>query len=164
MFKRSLLIAAFLLSACGGAEAPTSAATEKPADNFLTKLQTDYPATLSKIAENVWVHTTNYRLPGQNPIGSNGLVVVDGDDVILVDGAWGELATLSLLEKVKAETGKAVTKMVVTHHLKKSKVAHKSRVYRSRLSGSRSRTGKFDCLYSVCRNSLRRMRRARCGR
>jgi len=104
------------LSACGGAEAPTSAATEKPADNFLTKLQTDYPATLSKIAENVWVHTTNYRLPGQNPIGSNGLVVVDGDDVILVDGAWGELATLSLLEKVKAETGKAVTKMVVTHH------------------------------------------------
>jgi len=116
MLKRSLLIAAFLLSACGGAEAPSSVATEKPADNFLTKLQADYPTTLSKIAENVWVHTTNYKLPGQNPIGSNGLVVVDGDDVILVDGAWGELATLSLLEKVKAETGKAVTKMVVTHH------------------------------------------------
>jgi len=116
MLKRSLLIAAFVVSACGGAEAPTPAATEKPADSFLTKLQADYPATMSKIAENVWVHTTNYTLPGQNPIGSNGLVVVDGEDVILVDGAWGELATLSLLEKVKAETGKAVTKMVVTHH------------------------------------------------
>jgi metallo-beta-lactamase class B VIM len=34
----------------------------------------------------------------------------------LIDGAWGELATLSLLEKVKKETGKAVTKMIVTHH------------------------------------------------
>ncbi len=112
MLKRSLLCAAFCLSACGGAEAPAP----KVEDNFLTKLQADYPVTLSKIADNVWVHTTNYTLPGQSPIPSNGLIVVDGEDVILVDGAWGELATLSLLEKVKVETGKAVTKMIVTHH------------------------------------------------
>lgn len=112
MLKRSLLCAAFLLSACGGTEVPAP----KGEDSFLTKLQADYPVTLSKIADNVWVHTTNYTLPGQNPIPSNGLVVVDGEDVILIDGAWGELATLSLLEKVKAETGIAVTKMVVTHH------------------------------------------------
>lgn len=112
MLKRSLLCATFLLSACGGAEAPAP----KIEDSFLIKLQADYPVTLSKIAENVWVHTTNYTLPGQSPIPSNGLVVVDGEDVILVDGAWGELATLSLLEKIKAETGKPVTKMIVTHH------------------------------------------------
>lgn len=116
MLKRSLIITAFVLSACGGTNTPTTSSIEKPADEFLTNLQTDYPVTLSKIADNVWVHTTNYTLPGQSPIPSNGLVVVDGDDVILVDGAWGELATLSLLEKVKAETGKTVTKMVVTHH------------------------------------------------
>ncbi len=116
MLKRSLLIAAFALSACGGTETVTPVASDKAADSFLTKLQADYPVTLSKIADNVWVHTTNYTLPGQSPIPSNGLVVVDGEDVILVDGAWGELATLSLLEKVKAETGKPVTKMVVTHH------------------------------------------------
>jgi len=117
MLKRSLVIAAFALSACGGAEAPAPMpAADKPADKFLTQLQTDYPVTLSKIADNVWVHTTNYNLPGQNPIPVNGLVVVDGEDVILVDGAWGELATLSLLEKIKSETGKSVTKMVVTHH------------------------------------------------
>lgn len=114
MLKQSLLLAAFVLSACGAANAPTPAT--KTTDNFLTKLQADYPVTLSKLADNVWVHTTNYTLPGQSPIPSNGLVVVDGNDVILVDGAWGELATLSLLEKVKAETGKAVTKMIVTHH------------------------------------------------
>lgn len=112
MLKRSLILAAFILSACGGTETPTP----KVEDGFLTKLQADYPVTLSKIADDVWVHTTNYRLPGQNPIPVNGLVVIDGEDVVLVDGAWGELATLSLLEKVKAETGKAVTKMVVTHH------------------------------------------------
>ena len=112
MIKRSLLLAAFLLSACGGAETPAP----KAADSFLTKVQADYPVTLSKIAEGVWVHTTNYSLPGQSPIPVNGLVVVDGEDVTLIDGAWGELATLSLLEKVKKETGKAVTKMIVTHH------------------------------------------------
>lgn len=115
MFKRSLLLTAFILTACGGADAPAQKAAE-PADNFLTQMQADYPVTLSKLADNVWVHTTNYSLPGQSPIPVNGLVVVDGEDVILVDGAWGELATLSLLEKVKAETGKAVTKMIVTHH------------------------------------------------
>lgn len=116
MLKRSLLIAAFTLSACGGTDtsAPTSADT--PVDGFLTQLQKDYPVTLSKIADDVWVHTTNYNLPGQPPIPVNGLVVVDGEDVILVDGAWGELATLSLLEKIKTETGKPVSKMIVTHH------------------------------------------------
>jgi len=113
MLKRSLLVAAFLLSACGGTETPAP----KAQDNFLTQIQTDFPVTLSKIAENVWVHTTNYTLPGQNPILSNGLVVVDGDEVTLVDGARGELVTISLIEKVRKETGKPVTKMIVTHHL-----------------------------------------------
>ena len=114
MLKRSLLLTAFILSACGGPKTPTPAT--KAADGFLSELQTDYPVTLAKIAEGVWVHTTNYNLPGQSPIPVNGLVVLDGEDVILIDGAWGELATLSLLEKIKTETGKAVTKMIVTHH------------------------------------------------
>jgi len=113
MLKRSFITATFLLAACGSPEAPTPA---KPVDTFLTQLQSDFPATLSKIADGVWVHTTNYNLPGQSPIPVNGLVVADGDELILVDGAWGELATISLLEKIKTETGKSPTKMIVTHH------------------------------------------------
>jgi len=125
MLKHVLLSAAIAsalcLTACGSADAPKAAEASKveeakPADGFLTKLQKDYPVTLSEIAEGVWVHTTNYKLPGQAPIPVNGLVVMDGEEVTLVDGAWGELATLSLLEKIKAETGKMPTKMIVTHH------------------------------------------------
>ncbi len=112
------LPAALVLAACsqGQTTAETPAAAPVQTDAFLEGLKADYPVTLSKLADGVWVHTTNYRLPGQQPIGVNGLVVVDGDDVILVDGAWGELATVALLERVKAATGKPVTKMVVTHH------------------------------------------------
>ncbi len=112
MLKYSLILSVALLSGCGAA----TTADHAHKDTFLTQIQTDYPVTLSKIADNVWVHTTNYSLPGQAPIPSNGLVVVDGDEVTLVDGAWGELATLSLIETVKSETGKPVAKMIVTHH------------------------------------------------
>lgn len=110
-----LTAAALGLASCGG---KTTAAPQ--ADSFLTSLKADYPVSFAKIADNaetgtaVWVHTTNYKLPGQAPISSNGLVVLGGDDVVLVDGAWGELATVALLEAVKAEVGKPVTKMVVT--------------------------------------------------
>jgi len=115
--KRLLILSTALLAACG--TEPVATVTEAPAtveDTFLTQLRADYPVTLSAIADGVWVHTTNYLLPGQSPIPVNGLVVVDGDEVTLVDGAWGELATLSLIEAAKEETGKPVAKMVVTHH------------------------------------------------
>lgn len=109
-------LAAFALVACTAETTETPVKMDAPADTFLTQLQSDYPATLSKIGDGVWVHTTNYILPGQSPIPVNGLVVVDGDEVTLVDAAWGELATVALIEKVKAETGLPVTKLVTTHH------------------------------------------------
>lgn len=117
--KRFLILTSAFLIACNNVPtelAQTSAETAPVEDTFLTQLQADYPVTLSPIADGVWVHTTNYRLPGQSPIPVNGLVVIDGEEVTLVDGAWGELATVSLLEKIRRETGKSVTKMIVTHH------------------------------------------------
>ena len=117
--KRALSLLAVLVCACAQpAEAPpaSEAAAEAPADGFLAALRKDYPVTLSKIADSVWVHTTVYRIPGQSPIPVNGLVVVDGEAVTLVDGAWGELATVALIDRVEEETGLPVTRMIVTHH------------------------------------------------
>lgn len=115
--RAALLIftAGLILPACSAEPAPK-------ADSFLQGLKADYPVSLTKIAEDadseitVWVHTTNYALPGQAPIGSNGLVVRGKDGVTLIDGAWGELATVALLEAIKAEIGTPVTKLVITHH------------------------------------------------
>ncbi|WP_298913577.1 subclass B1 metallo-beta-lactamase [uncultured Algimonas sp.] len=116
---RALLATTLLLAACNAA--PPEPVTPEPttseqADTSLSDLLVHYPVTLSPIAEGVWVHTSVYVFPGQMPYSSNGLVVVDGEAVTLIDGAWGEIATLSLLEAVRAETGKPVTRLIVTHH------------------------------------------------
>lgn len=106
-FLTLLLAAGLTLSACND----TSQSPAAP-----SKLSENYPIALQKIAEGVWVHTSNYSVPGRKPIPSNGLIVEDGDTLIMVDTAWGEKATESLLEKVKSEIGKPVTKLIITHH------------------------------------------------
>jgi len=101
------LAAALSLSACNEAvETP-----DKPSE-----ISKNYPVVLQKIADGVWVHTSNYTVPGRKPIPSNGLVVEDGDSLIMVDTAWGEMATASLLEKIKTDIGKPVNKLIITHH------------------------------------------------
>ena len=101
------LAAALSLSAC-------NQTVEAPAEP--SQVSKNYPVVLQKIADGVWVHTSNYTVPGRKPIPSNGMVVEDGDELIMVDTAWGEMATKSLLEKIKADIGKPVTKLIVTHH------------------------------------------------
>lgn len=102
------------LSACENAQ--TRQASPASEADSLTDIEKAFPVTLSKISENVWVHTSTYTIPGQSPIPVNGLVIVDGEEVILADAVWGELATLSLLETVEREIGKPVTKLITTHH------------------------------------------------
>lgn len=62
------------------------------------------------------MHTSNYTVPGRKPIPSNGLIVDNGDELIMVDTAWGEKATESLLAKIETEIGKPVKKLIITHH------------------------------------------------
>ena len=102
----SLAIAATLsLTAC-------NQAVKTPAEP--SKLSQNYPIALQKIAEDVWVHTSNYTVPGRKPIPSNGLIVADGEELIMVDTAWGEMATKSLMEKIKIDIGKPVTCLLYT--------------------------------------------------
>lgn len=107
-FLAPAIIAILSLAACGKTIEPSS---EAPSN-----LSKNYPIALQKIAEGVWVHTSNYTVPGRAPIPSNGLIVADGDALIMVDTAWGEMATKSLLEKIESEIGLPVKKLVITHH------------------------------------------------
>jgi len=116
---KSAIFALFLLStlfivACAGPDPEVKSTLDT--DSLSLDIQKRFPVTLQKIGNGVWVHTSQYSFPGSAPIPSNGLIVQDGESLTLVDTAWGELATLSLLEVIKTEIGKPVTKLVLTHH------------------------------------------------
>lgn len=70
---------------------------------------------LRDLRPGVWVHTSYYTYPGGGRLPSNGLVVRDGDGLLLVDTAWGELLTLALLEQIESKIGLPVHHAIVTH-------------------------------------------------
>lgn len=84
-----------------GAEAPT---IEIPADVEIREVQ-----------PGVWIHTSYYTYPGGKRYPSNGLIVREGDGLLLVDTAWGELLTLSLLNQIEAKIKLPVRRAVVSH-------------------------------------------------
>lgn len=70
---------------------------------------------LRKLATGVWLHTSGYVYPSGTEFPSNGLIVQEGEELTLVDTAWGELATLELLEAIRAVLHLPVRRAVVTH-------------------------------------------------
>ncbi len=84
------------------------------------------PIEIEALADGVWLHRSYHTLADGTRIPSNGLIVRDGDELTLVDTAWGEPATVALLEEAGARIGLPVTRAVVTH-------AHEDRVAGVRL-------------------------------
>jgi metallo-beta-lactamase class B VIM len=70
---------------------------------------------LHEVRSGVWIHTSYYTYPDGTRFPANGLIVREGDGLLLVDTAWGELLTLALLERIKVEIGLPVHRAVVTH-------------------------------------------------
>ncbi|MGB0906485.1 MAG: subclass B1 metallo-beta-lactamase [Maricaulaceae bacterium] len=99
------------LTACGNETSPSAAPTQNEPD-----ITAQYPVQLQSIGEGIWVHTSAYTYPGGAVVPSNGLVIEEEDGLILVDTAWGEMATASLLKSLKDKTSKDVKKLIVTHH------------------------------------------------
>lgn len=69
---------------------------------------------LEQLHPDVWVHISTQLYQGM-PVPSNGLVVRDGDGLLLVDTAWGEAETAALLDAIEAEIGLPVRRAIVTH-------------------------------------------------
>jgi metallo-beta-lactamase class B VIM len=62
----------------------------------------------------VWIHTS-WNLYKDTRVPSNGLIVEDGDGLLLVDTAWGEPNTRELLAWVDATLKRPLRRAVVTH-------------------------------------------------
>lgn len=106
-----------LLTACSG-DKTTEPVAETPKVKVEATVQPEsqHPVSLQKLTDGVWYHTTDYTFPDGAKVPSNGLLVEDGDGLILVDTAWGEQATQDLIALIKKETGKEITKLIITHH------------------------------------------------
>ncbi|MGH7885156.1 MAG: MBL fold metallo-hydrolase [Thermodesulfobacteriota bacterium] len=70
---------------------------------------------LWELVPGVWLHTSYYIYPNGTEFPSNGLVVRDGDGLVLVDTVWGELKTVKLLKKIKSEINLPILKALITH-------------------------------------------------
>ena len=103
-------VAAFLylplvLAGCQSAPVAPSGEQTRIADDIV----------LRPLDEGVWVHTTWRDLPNYGRVPANGLLIVDGDDAMLIDLPWTDEQTGRLFDWVVAEHGAAVKTVVPTH-------------------------------------------------
>jgi metallo-beta-lactamase class B VIM len=70
---------------------------------------------ITKLEEGVWLHTSYYIYPNGLVFPSNGLIIKNGQELTLIDTAWGELQTVELLNIIQSKIKLPVTKAIVTH-------------------------------------------------
>ena len=123
MVRSSLLLV--VLAGCAAPGTPTDLApAEAPDGPSVAEIAAAHPPArevppgevrLREVRDGVWVHTATREIPGGHVFPSNGLVVRDGDGLLLVDTAWGAENTTALLEAIEAEIGRPVRRAVSTH-------------------------------------------------
>lgn len=69
---------------------------------------------LRQVRDGVWVHVATQEL-SSGPFPSNGLIVRDGDGLLLIDTAWGGENTAALLAAIESEIGLPVRRSLSTH-------------------------------------------------
>lgn len=69
---------------------------------------------LREIRDGVWIHVATQAF-GDAIYASNGLIVRDGEELLLVDTAWGRDNTAALLAAIEAEIGLPVRRAISTH-------------------------------------------------
>jgi metallo-beta-lactamase class B VIM len=70
---------------------------------------------LKELRPGIWLHTSYYVFPDGSRTPSNGLVVRDGNGLLLIDSAWGEIQSVHLLEQIQKTIGLPVRRALITH-------------------------------------------------
>lgn len=116
--RRTTHIALLALVLAGCATAPSHTGTSVPAIAAAHPSADEIPpgeARLRQIRDGVWVHIATQEIGGGVVYPSNGLIVRDGDGLLLVDTAWGGKNTAALLAVIESEIGLPVRRAVSTH-------------------------------------------------
>lgn len=67
-----------------------------------------------QIDDGIWSHISTQNF-GEVVYPSNGLIVRDGDELLLIDSAWGADSTAALLVAIEKQIGLPVTRAISTH-------------------------------------------------
>lgn len=70
---------------------------------------------LRELRPGIWLHTSWQALEDGTRFPSNGLVVREGNGLVLVDTAWGDPLTEELLDRIERELKLPVVRAVATH-------------------------------------------------
>lgn len=70
---------------------------------------------VTPLADGVWRHTSWQTVAVFGRVQSNGLVIREGDQVVVVDTAWGAAPSRALLAWIDRELKLPVARLVVTH-------------------------------------------------
>lgn len=89
-----------------------SIAQDKPS---LREVQLREDVCVRPLTEGVWLHTTYFNVPKIGRCPANGLIVVDGNDAVIIDLPWTEEQTGILFDWV-AQTQRAAIRTVVPTH------------------------------------------------
>lgn len=71
--------------------------------------------SVERLSPGIWVHTSRQILSSGESFPGNGLLVKDGDGLILIDTAWGAELTSQLLDWIDTELEQPVTQAIITH-------------------------------------------------
>lgn len=108
-----LLTALLALLLFSPGAAPAQSPATPPQAPKTWKVAPDVQVT--ELRPGVWIHTSWLTFPDGTRSPSNGLIVRDGDHLLLIDTAWGELLTDQLLDWIDSNLKLRVAQAVVTH-------------------------------------------------
>jgi len=103
-------ISAFAVAIFGSFAYPAQAEGEYP-------LADDIPVggvRLHHIGDGIWSHIATQEFGGV-VYPSNGLIIRDGNKLLLIDAAWGAKNTMALLAEIEKQIGLPVTRSISTH-------------------------------------------------
>lgn len=104
-----------LLAGLGTRDAAAQTRRAASSDTTARRTATVPNVEIREIRPGVWVHTSSHTFPDGSRVPSNGLIVREGDHLLLVDTAWGELLTVQLLDEIARTIGLPVRRAIITH-------------------------------------------------
>jgi metallo-beta-lactamase class B len=83
--------------------------------SLLTCMRAEEKFDIKPLAPDVWLHTAWQTVATWGLVPSNGLIVREGDHVVVIDTAWGAAPSRELLAWIDRELKLPVTRLIVTH-------------------------------------------------